>query len=128
MGFKFLSDTWFEKVNELNNSAGDLGLSDTAKSIIMNVRVIGDKEDFYMCIDGGVIRKGLHPASAITISLPYDVARKMFVDQDQNAGAQAYMSGKMRIEGDMSKLLTSINIQPTIAQQELNKQIQNITE
>jgi putative sterol carrier protein len=128
MGFAFLSDKWFEKVKELTDAAGDLNLSEAAKSIVMNIKVTNDKGDYEMCIDGGVIKKGLNQASAITISVPYDIARKMFVDQDQNAGTQAYMSGKLKIEGDMGKLMASISIQPTAAQQKLSKQIQDITE
>ena len=123
MGLKFLSDKWFETVEELTNAAGDLGLSDAAKAIVMNIKVIGDEGDCDMCIDGGVIKKGLNPASAITISVPYNIARKMFVDQDQNAGTQAYMSGRLTIEGDLNKLMASVSIQPTSAQQELNKKI-----
>jgi len=128
MGFKFLSDKWFDKVEELTNAAGDLGLTDAAKAIVMNIKVSSDEGDCDMCIDGGIIKKGLNHASAITISVPYDIARKMFVEQDQNAGTQAYMSGKLKIEGDMTKLLASVSIQPTAAQQELNKKIQDITE
>ena len=127
MGFEFLSDKWFEKVKEFTDAAGDLGLSDAAKAIVMNIKVTSDGGDYDMCIDGGVIKKGINPVSAITISVPYDIARKMFVDQDQNAGTQAYMSGKLKIEGDMSKLMASVIIQPTVAQRELNQKIQNIT-
>ena len=128
MGFKFLSDKWFEKVEELTHAAGDIGLSDAAKDIIMNIKVTRDGDDCNMCINGGVITKGLNHASAITISVPYDIARKMFVDQDQNAGTQAYMSGKLKIEGDLTKLMASVSIQPTAAQHALNQQIQAITE
>ena len=128
MGFRFLSDEWFEKVKELTQAAEDLGLSDTAKSIILNIKVTKDDGICDMCIEGGIIRKGQNRASAITISVPYDIARKMFVDQDQNAGTQAYMSGKLKIEGDLNKLMASVSIQPTAAQQKLSKQIQDITE
>ncbi|MEE8400341.1 MAG: SCP2 sterol-binding domain-containing protein [Desulfobacterales bacterium] len=128
MGFEFLSDDWFDKVKELTVSAGDLGLSDDAKALIMNIKVTGDKSNCAMCINGGIISKGLNTAAPITISVSSDIARKMFVDQDQNAGTQAYMSGKLKIEGDMSKLIASVSIQPTPAQQALSGQIQDITE
>jgi len=128
MGFKFLSEGWFEKVKQLTDDAGDLGISGAAKTIIMNIKVTNDNGVCDMCIDGGVIKKGFNKSSAITIFVPYDIARKMFVDQDQNAGTQAYMSGKLKIEGDLSKLMASVTIQPTAAQQKLSKQIQDITE
>lgn len=128
MGYKFLSDEWFDQVSILTDAAKDLGLSDAAKAIVMNIKVTSDDNDYDMCIDGGIIRKGLNPASPITITVPYDIARKMFVDQDQSAGTQAYMSGKLKIEGDMTQLMASISIQPTPEQQKLNQQIQEITE
>ena len=99
MGFRFLSDDWFDKVEELTVAAGDLGLSEAAKALIMNIRIEGDEGDCDICIGGGVITKGLNDAAPITISVPFDIARKMFVDQDQNATAasiQDLLSGKSR--------------------------------
>ena len=128
MGFKFLSDEWFDKVKELTEAAGDMGLPDAAKALIMNIKVTSGQGDCDMCIGGGTITKGLNNAAPITISVPFDIARKMFVDQDRSAGTQAYMSGKLKIDGDMSKLIASVSIQPTTAQQTLSSQIQDITE
>jgi len=128
MGFKFLSDEWFDKVKEIREAVGDLGLSDTAKAIVMNIRVTGDEGDAEMCLNGGEMEKGLNDSAPVTINVPYDIARKMFVDNDQSAGTQAYMSGKLKIEGDMSKLMAAGSIQPTAAQQELSKKIQEMTE
>lgn len=128
MGFKFLTDEWFDEVKALTESAGDLGLSDAAKALIMNIKVTRDEGDCDICIGGGAIVKGLNGSAPITITIPFDVAQKMFVDQDQNAGTQAYMSGKLKIDGDMTKLMASVNTQPTPAQQELSKQIQDVTD
>ena len=128
MGFKFLTDEWFDEVKALTEAAGDLGLSDAAKALIMNIKVTRDEGDCDMCIGGGAIVKGLNESAPITITIPLDIAQKMFVDQDQNAGTQAYMSGKLKIDGDMTKLMASVSIQPTPAQEELSRQIQDITD
>ena len=128
MGFQFLSDEWFDKVKEIREAAGDLGLSDVAKAIVMNIRVTSDEGDTEMCLNGGEMEKGRNDSAPVTINVPYDIARKMFVDNDQSAGTQAYMSGKLKIEGDMSKLMAAGSIQPTPAQQELSKKIQEMTE
>ena len=37
--------------------------------------------------------------------MAYAVAKKLFVDGDQAAGMQAFMSGQIKVEGDMSKLM-----------------------
>jgi hypothetical protein len=52
----------------------------------------------------------------------------MFVDQDQSAGTQAYMSGKLKIDGDLRKRIAQVSIQPTAVQQALSNQMQDITE
>lgn len=40
-----------------------------------------------------------------TITTDYDTARKLFVEQDQAASMQAFMSGKIKVEGDMMKIM-----------------------
>ena len=35
----------------------------------------------------------------------YDTAKKIFVDQDQAAGMQAFMAGKIKVQGDMMKMM-----------------------
>ena len=128
MGYRFLSDEWFDNVKALTAAAGDLGLPEAAANLRMNIKVIREEGDCDMCIEGGAITKGLDASAPITLTVPLDVARKMFVDQDQNAGTQAYMSGRLKIDGDMSQLLVSVNTQPTLAQQTLSKQIQDATD
>jgi hypothetical protein len=41
----------------------------------------------------------------VTVTLPYDTAKSLLVDQDQQAAMQAFMSGKIKVEGDMMKLM-----------------------
>src|SRR4026209_443343 len=41
----------------------------------------------------------------LTLTTDYDTAKKIFVDQDQAAGMQAFMSGKIKVQGDMTKLM-----------------------
>ena len=37
--------------------------------------------------------------------MPFDVAKSMFIDGNQQAGMQAFMSGQIKVEGDMSRLM-----------------------
>lgn len=41
----------------------------------------------------------------VTVTLPYEVARKILVDGDQQAAMQAFMQGQIKVEGDLSKLM-----------------------
>ena len=40
-----------------------------------------------------------------TITTDYETASKLFVDQDPSAVMQAFMSGKIKIDGDMMKVM-----------------------
>lgn len=41
----------------------------------------------------------------VTVTLPYETARSILVEQDQQAAMQAFMSGQIKVEGDMMKLM-----------------------
>jgi len=41
----------------------------------------------------------------VTVTLPYDVARKILVDGDQQSAMRAFMQGQIKVEGDLSKLM-----------------------
>jgi hypothetical protein len=41
----------------------------------------------------------------LTVTLGYDTAKKILVDADMQAAMQAFMSGQIKVEGDMTKLM-----------------------
>jgi putative sterol carrier protein len=47
-----------------------------------------------------------------TITTDYATAKAMFVDQDQAAGMQAFMSGKIKVQGDMMKMMAMQTAMP----------------
>ena len=51
----------------------------------------------------------------------------LFIDNDQSAGMQGFMSGQIKIEGDMSKLMAMQTVQPSADQKKLQEQILEIT-
>jgi putative sterol carrier protein len=65
----------------------------------------------------------------LTLTTDYDTARKIFVDQDQAAGMQAFMAGKIKVQGDMMKMMA---MQTSMPQDEVAKtiavEIKEITE
>ncbi len=42
----------------------------------------------------------------LTVTTSYDVAKALIVDMDANAAMQAFMSGEVKVEGDMMKLMS----------------------
>jgi putative sterol carrier protein len=41
----------------------------------------------------------------VTVTTDYDTARQLFVEQDPAASMQAFMSGKIKVEGDITKVM-----------------------
>jgi putative sterol carrier protein len=64
----------------------------------------------------------------LTVTLDYDTAKAIIVDQNPQAGMQAFMAGKIKVQGDMTKLMAmqSGPVDPTA--QEVSARIKEITE
>jgi len=75
----------------------------------MNLEVAdGDRTiEFFMGAKNGetLFGRGKSDAADLTLSTDIDTARQVFVSGDQQAGMQAFMAGKVRVQGDMTKLM-----------------------
>lgn len=63
-----------------------------------------------------------------TITTDYVTARQAFVLQDQQAVMQAFMAGRVKIQGDMSKLLLLQTVGPDDRARSVAAQLKDITE
>jgi SCP-2 sterol transfer family len=64
----------------------------------------------------------------LTLTTDYGTAVKLFVDQDQAAGMQAFMSGKIKVQGDMMKMMAMQTSMPQDeAAKEIAREIKEIT-
>jgi hypothetical protein len=63
----------------------------------------------------------------LTVTLPYDLAKSVFIDGNAQAGAEAFMMGLVRIDGDVTKLLAFQQQAPSAAQTEVAQAIRAIT-
>lgn len=125
----FLSDAWFDKVSELTAAAGNLNVPANLASLALNVSVSGAPGGTVdMCLNGGNFEKGLNASAPTKLSMPADLLRKIFLEGDQAAGMQGFMSGQIKVEGDMSKLMAMQTARPSEEQKGLLKQILAITE
>jgi hypothetical protein len=84
----------------------------------------GDTIRAFMDTSSGdvVMELGELEAPDLTLTIDYDTARKIFVEQDQAAGMQAFMSGKIKVQGDMMKMMA---MQTSMPQDDIAKQIAN---
>jgi putative sterol carrier protein len=123
-----MSKEWFEKVNELREAAGDIETPSALHDLVINITVTGtDEGEKHMSLVSGMIEEGHHDNAPTTMILPVDLAHRIFIDNDQSAGMQGFMSGQIKIEGDMSKLMALQTAQPSGDQMELMKKIQEVT-
>jgi hypothetical protein len=100
----FLSDSWFDEVEKLRTEAPDP--PDAMKDLVLNIVVSGGPEgDKEIHMAGGNFERGLAEGAPTKLTVPFAVAKSMFIDGNQQAGMQAFMSGQIKIEGDMSKLM-----------------------
>ena len=126
MSLEFLSDEWFAKVKEIRDGAGNVEAPAALADLVINITVNADGGDKELALVGGMIEEGHHADAPTTMILPADLAKRIFIEGDQSAGMQGFMSGQIRIEGDMSKLMALQTAQPSADQVALMKQIQEI--
>jgi hypothetical protein len=105
MGHKFLSPGWFDEAQRIFDEVKP-PVPEILKGLVINFRVKGAPGgDVEARMAGGQLVRGLDAAAPATVNLPYEVAQKMMVEQDQNAAMQAFMSGQIQVEGDMSRIM-----------------------
>jgi putative sterol carrier protein len=64
----------------------------------------------------------------LTVTLDYETAKAIFVDGNPQAGMQAFMAGKIKVQGDMTKLMAMQSSAPDPAALEVAAKIKEITE
>ena len=85
----------------------------------------GDRE---LHVADGVFAAGLLDDAPTKLTVPYTV-RAMFVEGNQQAAMQAFMSGQIKVEGDMTKLMAMQGQRggDPAAAAEMQKKLQEIT-
>jgi putative sterol carrier protein len=63
----------------------------------------------------------------LTVTVDWATAKAIFVDQNPQAGMQAFMAGKVKVQGDMTKLMAMQQQAPDPAAQEMAEKLKDIT-
>ncbi len=131
--FPFLSNEWIDEARKIREEFRGKGTS--AHVVKMN-QVITDVPfgpgtlEAHMDSSSGEMELELgHIEGAdVKITVPYAVAKAIFVDGNPQAGMQAFMAGQIKVEGDMTKLMAmqATVADPTAAQ--VQQRIKDITE
>ncbi len=134
MTHEFLSDEWMEAVKSIRDKYADQA-PPLAYKVKMNQVITGAPfdggADILLFIDttDGIMRmeKGELEDPEVTISTDWETARTIFVDQDQAAGMQAFMSGKIKVQGDMTKLMLMNAVPPDELTRTIAAEVKEIT-
>lgn len=131
MAYKFLSDEWVAAARKIREETPDEQTT-APQPIKMNLVITdvpfgeGTVEAHVDTTDGDVeMEMGHLDDPEVTATLDYDTAKSIMVDSDPQAGMQAFMAGKIKLQGDMTKALA---MQSGSANPEITKRIQEITE
>lgn len=119
----FLTDDWFTTVEKLTAEAGDLNLPPALANLAINLVVSGADGDTELSLDGGKIVKGLSTNAKTTLNMDAETLRKVFLEFDMAAAMQAFMTGKIKVQGDMSQLMALQTAKPSQEQKDLFKRV-----
>lgn len=110
--YPFLSDEWMDAARDIREEYRGR-TPPVAQPIKMNQVItevpFGDgKIEAHMDSSSGEMEMELGhlPDAEVTVTVDYATAKAIFVDQNPQAGMQAFMSGKIKVQGDMTKLMT----------------------
>ena len=111
MPYPFLSDEWLEEARRIRSEYEGKSLP-FPHAVRMNLVVtdvpFGDRDiDAHVNTSGGdlVLDVGHIENHDLKVTVDYDTAKAILIEGNPQAGMQAFMAGKVRVEGDMAKLM-----------------------
>ena len=126
MTHPFLSQEWMDAVKDIRakyaDRAAKISQSIKINQVVTDVPFGDGTVTTYMDTSSGdlVMDLGELEGADCTVTTDYATAKAISVDQDQAAGMQAFMSGKIKVLGDMMKMMA---LQTAIPQDDVSKAI-----
>jgi len=128
----FLSEGWIDAARAIHEA----GSKDEVPGVELRMNLVVEEVPFppgtlnaHLDTSCGFVdvELGHLDAPDVTVNLDYQTARAILVDGDAQAGMQAFMAGRVRVEGDMTKLLAFQAAPPSPSQADAAKQIRAMT-
>lgn len=106
----FLSPEWIAAAREIRDAyRGKVRAGGVSVRMNQVITEAPDGATIHASLDTSsgepVVNLGHLDAPDLTITTDYATAKAIFVNQDAQAAMQAFMTGQIRVEGDMAKLL-----------------------
>jgi hypothetical protein len=136
--YPFLSTAWLDAAKTIRDEADTSESAPTPHKVRMNLVItevpenVGADGDVEANMDtsSGSLEMDLGHLDTpdLTVTVDYATAKAIFVEGNPQAGMQAFMAGKIKVQGDMTKLMAMQSGAPDPAAQETAKKIAEITE
>lgn len=110
----FLSDDWIAEARRIReeHSGGGIAVPGEVKmNQVITDAPFGDGPiHAHLDTSSGqlVMEIGHVESPDVTVTLDYDTARAIFVNGTPEAGMSAFMQGKVKVEGDLAKLIATL--------------------
>lgn len=135
MSHPFLSQEWMDAARAIREQYAD-EVPDVDADLRINVAVTevpfdDDVVNAYLDTTSGavVMELGALDEPDVTVTTDYPTAQALFVDQDPAIAMQAFMNGKVKVQGDMMKLMAMQTSLPSNESSEkIAQEIKDITE
>ena len=132
--YPFLSDEWLTEAKKVREEFRGKGqpIPHVVKmnQVITGVPFGDGTMDAHMDTSSGELEMDTgHIENAdLKVTIDYDTAKAIFVEGNPQAGMQAFMAGKIKVEGDMTKLMVMQSAAPDPTAAEVAARIKDITE
>jgi len=132
MPYDFLSDEWLAEARRIRGEYKGLA-TPNANPVRINLVVTEVPErgqiDAHVDTSSGEldIEHGHLDGVDLKVTLDYETAKALLIDGNSQAAMSAFMAGKIRVDGDMSKLLAMQGSGPLGETEELAARIREIT-
>lgn len=111
--YQFLTEEWVQEAKKIREELeGDAASTTPPHSVRMNMIItevpFGEGTlNAHMDTSDGEMRMDLSHLDnpELTVTLDYATAKAIIVDGNPQAGMQAFMAGKIKVQGDMTKLM-----------------------
>jgi hypothetical protein len=106
----FLSDEWFAEVKKLVDQHGADAPAHTNVTInlVITDTPFGERQMHMGAKDGKADwGEGHSDGADVTLTTDYGTAKEVFIANNPQAGMQAFMAGKVKVQGDMTKLMAA---------------------
>ncbi|MEO5876940.1 MAG: hypothetical protein ABIS86_20215 [Streptosporangiaceae bacterium] len=128
MSHVFLSNAWIDAIEALRPEMPAPPAE--VEGVLINLIVKGGPDgDVEAHMKSGVMDRGLDPAAPTTVTVPYEVALRLYVHNDSEMVMAALSSGELTIEGDASQVMTLLSVEGEASPEQLafQQKIQALT-